>query len=67
MFPFLDAGIQTFSESGVSAIFAEILNLLTSAISFLTGNPWLVILVVAPVVFGVLGALLGIFNRGGGG
>ena len=47
----------------ITTAFSNVLSLLTSGITFLTGNTWLMILVVAPIVFGILGALLAIFKH----
>ena len=55
--------MQTFAESGITDAISNVLSILTSAISFLTGNPWLMVLVAAPIVFGILAALLAIFKH----
>lgn len=47
----------------ITTAFSNVLSLLTSGITFLTGNTWLMILVAAPIVFGILGALLSIFKH----
>lgn len=47
----------------ITAAFQNVLSLLTSGITFLTGNTWLMILVAAPIVFGILAALLSIFKH----
>ena len=55
--------MQTFAESGITDAISNVLSILTSAISFFTGNPWLMVLVAAPIVFGILAALLAIFKH----
>lgn len=55
--------MQTFSESGITSAITNVLGILSSGIEFLTGNPWLMVLVAAPIVFGILGALLAIFKH----
>lgn len=55
--------MQTFAESGITQAFADIISLLTTAITFVTSNPWLMILVAAPVVLGIIAALLAIFRH----
>lgn len=47
----------------VTTAISNVLSVLTTAITFLTGNPWLMILVAAPIVFGILAALLAIFKH----
>ena len=47
----------------VTTPISNVLSVLTTAITFLTGNPWLMILVAAPIVFGILAALLAIFKH----
>ena len=55
--------MQTFAASGITEAIASVLSVLSSGIEFLTGNPWLMILVAAPIVFGILAALLAIFKH----
>ena len=55
--------MQTFAESGISVAFSNIISLLTSGIGFLTSNPFLMVLIAAPLVFGILGGLMAIFRK----
>lgn len=47
----------------ISDAFSDVLDLLTSAITFLTSNPWLMIMIAAPIVLGIVAALLSIFRH----
>lgn len=55
--------MQTFAESGITQAFSDIISILTTAITFITGNPWLMILIAAPIVLGIIAALLSIFRH----
>jgi len=49
----------------LSGVFGAVIELLGKAWGFINGNEFLLIMVAAPFVIGVLGALLGIVKRGG--
>lgn len=55
--------MQTFSESGISEAFTNVISLLTTGFNFLTSNPFFMVLLVAPLVFGILGGLLSVFRK----
>ena len=55
--------MQTFADSGITEAITNVLAILTQAVQFLTSNPWLMVLVAAPIVFGILTALLSIFKH----
>lgn len=55
--------MQTFPEAGVTQVIVDVLAVFSTGIEFLTSNPWLMILVAAPIVFGILAALLSIFKH----
>lgn len=48
----------------ITTAFSSVISLFTTAFTFIKSEPWLLVLVAAPVCFGFLGAIISVFHRG---
>lgn len=47
----------------IISTFTSVTGLFTSAFTFIKAEPWLLLLIAVPVCFGILHAVLSVFNR----